>query len=178
MRHRSNYAEIPPRLEHEDFSTSPTTCATAAIQNKYPETPSGIYTHPKQASYPPKIQGHQCRIVCRRPEQIAWDHPSSSPISTRKAPKYTIAVVFRVEQIFLCANPDRPSTMSEKGGLSLAATYAIQAPAKHSESFVWRSSVEPTTHSLLCSTLSKCGRFGMKTLLAKGLTLCGWRTIT
>ena len=47
VRPRSNYAGIPPRLERENFSISPTACTTAAMQNKYPETPSAVYKHPK-----------------------------------------------------------------------------------------------------------------------------------
>ena len=64
-----------------------------------------------------------------------------------------------------------------KGGLwTVAATYVIQASNGHSESFVRRSSIDPLT-PLLCIFLSKSGRLGMKTLLAKGLTLCGWRAV-
>ena len=68
------------------------------------------------------------------------------------------------------------SVEREKGGWTVAATYVIQDSNGHSESFVRRSSIDPPT-PLLPTLLSKSGRLGMKTLLAKGLTLCGWRAV-
>lgn len=67
--------------------------------------------------------------------------------------------------------------VGEKGCRSSAATYIIQTSTERSKSFVRRSSIEPF-YSLLCIILSKGGRLGGKTLLAKGLTLCGWRAVT